>query len=216
MSQNAASPKDLEDQLRGMILSNVTIAGGQNHQESQSGQNRGRGRGRGGFYRGPGPHPRGGYASHNNRGAPSQGMNMASPTMRGGRLDSHSNGTGRHQQPQSHAYPQQQNNVPAPQILQRPQRGFHQTGQVQRGGGAHQYSRPQYAQNSYQSQPRIDAAAQTQFMEDIVERELPKVQMTDAEVSKHNAFRKGLELIMRDALAENGGADLEHAVCAAR
>jgi terminal uridylyltransferase len=214
MSQNAASAKDLEDQLRGMILSNVTIAGGQNQHDSQSAQNRGRGRGRGGggFYRGSGPHPRGNHASHNNtRGASSHGMNMVSPTMRGGRLDSHSNGTGpRHQQPQPHTYLQQQNNAPTPQILQRPQRGYHQTGQVQRGGGAHQYSRPQYAQNGYQSQPRIDAAAQTQFMEDIVERELPKVQMTDAEVSKHNAFRKGLELIMRNAFAENGGADLDH------
>ncbi|KAG9205006.1 hypothetical protein G6514_009465 [Epicoccum nigrum] len=210
MSQNTASAKDLEDQLRGMILSNVTIAGGQNHHDSQSGQNRGRGRGRGGggFYRASGPHPRGGYASHNNRGAPSHGMNMASPTMRGGRLDSHSNGTGpRHQQPQPHAYPHQQDNAYTPQILQRPQRGYHQTGQVQRGGGAHQYSRPQYAQNGYQSQPRIDAAAQTQFMEDIVERELPKVQMTESEVSKHDAFRKGLELIMRNAFAKNGGAD---------
>ena len=217
MSQNAASAKDLEDQLRGMILSNVTIAGGQNHHDSQSGQNRGRGRGRGGggFYRGSGPYPRGGHASHNNmgRGAPSHGMNVASPTMRGGRPDSHSNGAGpRYQQPQPHAYPQQQqqNNASTPQILQRPQRGYHQTGQVQRGGGAYQYSRPQYAQNGYQSQPRIDAAAQTQFMEDIVERELPKVQMTESEVSKHNAFRRGLELIMRDAFAENGGADLDH------
>ncbi|KAF3002091.1 hypothetical protein E8E13_009670 [Curvularia kusanoi] len=211
MSQASPTTKDLEDQLRGMILSNVTIAGGQNHYDNQSTQHRGRGRGRGGFYRGSGQQPRGGHGYHSNRGAPSHGMNMASSSMRGGRPGFHGNGMEpRHQQPQSHAYAQTRNDASAPQILQRPQGGYHQAGPGQRGGGTHQYPRPQYTQNGYQSQPRIDVAAQSQFMEEIVERELPKVQMTDQEVSKHETFRKGLEATMRNAFANTGGEDLDH------
>lgn len=208
MSQPPATTKDLEDQLRGMILSNVNITGGPNHYDSQPGQYRGRGRGRGGFYRGNGPNHRGGYAHHNNtRGAPSYGMNVASQSTRGGRPDA--NGMGpRYQQSQSHAHMPQRNDAPSPQIMQRPQGGFNQAGQVPRGGGPHQYPRPQYAQNGYQSQPRIDTAAQVQFMDEIVQVELPKVQMTEDEMSKHSTFRKGLEVIMQQALSEKGGEDL--------
>lgn len=212
MSQTPANTKDLEDQLRGMILSNVTIAGGQDHYNSQSGQHRGRGRGRGSFYRGSGPNPRGGHAHHNNtRGNHSHGMNMVSPSTRGGRPGTNNNGMGpRYQQSHNHAYAQHRNDAPPPQILQRPQGGSDQTSQVPRGGGSYQYARPQYAQSGYQNQPRIDVAAQVQFMDEVVERELPKVQMTELEISKHNTFRKGLEVIMRQAFVEHGGEDLEY------
>ncbi|KAH6616572.1 hypothetical protein C7974DRAFT_379456 [Boeremia exigua] len=209
MSQAPPTTKDLENQLRGMILGNVTIASGQSPHDNQPGQYRGRGRGRGGSQRGSGPNHRGGYAHHNNaRGVPYYGM--GSPSTRGGRPDTQNNGMSpRYQQPQNYAHAQQRNDA-SPQILQRPQGGFNQPGQGPRGGGAHQYPRPQYAQNGYQSQPRIDAAAQVQFMEEIVGRELPKVQMTEAEASKHNAFRNGLETIIRQAFAEHGGEDLDH------
>ncbi|KAJ8112062.1 hypothetical protein OPT61_g5492 [Boeremia exigua] len=211
MSQPAADTKDLEGQLRGMILSNVTIAGGQNHHDSQLGQQRGRGRGRGGggFHRGAGQNQRGGYAHHNTRGAPSYGMNAASPSTRGGRPDAHNNNMGRHQQSHSQPHIQQRSNAPS-QILQRPQAGSSYAGQAPRGGGPHQYPRPQYAQNGYQNQPRFDAAAQVQFMDVIVERELPRVQMTDAEILKHSTFRKSLEGILQQAFAEHGGQDLDH------
>ncbi|KAF2633662.1 PAP/OAS1 substrate-binding domain-containing protein [Macroventuria anomochaeta] len=212
MSQNPSNTSsDLENQLRGMILSNVTIAGGQNHYDGQPGQHRGRGRGRGGFYRGSGPNPRGGYAHRNTRGNQSCGMNMASSSTRGGGTDTNNNETGpRSQQPHNHAYAQHRNDAPHPQILQRPRGGFNQTGQAPRGGGPHQYPRPQYAQSGYQNQPRIDSATQVQFMEEIVERELPKVEMTEFEISKHETFRKGLEAIMQQAFDENGGEDLDY------
>lgn len=212
MSQSTANTKDLEDQLRGMILSNVTIAGGSSHYDNQPGQHRGRGRGRGGFYRGSGPNHRGNSAHHNNnRGASSYGMNMASPSTRGGRPDSHSNGMGpRHHQPHNNTHVSQRNDVPPSQILQRPQGGFNQAPQASRGGGPHQYPRPSYAQNGYQNQPRIDTAAQVQFMEEVMGRELPKVQMTETEVAKHNTFRQDLEVILRQAFSEHGGEDLQH------
>ncbi|KAF9697415.1 hypothetical protein EKO04_004799 [Ascochyta lentis] len=227
MSQAPANTSGLEDQLRGMILSNVTIAGSQTNQDSHSGQYRGRGRGRGGFYRGSGPNPRGGYAHHSNtRGTQSYGMNMTSPATRGGRPDVNNGAGPRYQQPHNHTYAQPRNNGPLPnsahgnqqpginsqaqqpRVLQRPQGGFNQTGQMSRGGGPHQYPRPQYAQNSYQSQPRIDSATQVQFMEGIVERELPKVEMNESEISKHSTFRKDLEATMRQAFAESGIEDI--------
>ncbi|KAF3037328.1 hypothetical protein E8E12_003720 [Didymella heteroderae] len=209
MDQTPVNTKDLEAQLRGMILSNVTMGGGQNQYDNQQGQHRGRGRGRGGFHRGSGPNPRGGdYAHHsNNRGSQSYGMNMANHSTRGGRPDNNHNGMGSRQ---SHAYTQHRDDAPVSQILQRPQGGFNQTGQVSRGGGAHQYSRPQYAQNSHQHRPRIDLASQVQFMESIIDHELPKVQMSELELSKHNTFRKGLEVIFQQAFAENGGEDLDY------
>ncbi|KZM22930.1 RNA uridylyltransferase [Ascochyta rabiei] len=227
MSQAPANTSGLEDQLRGMILSNATIAGGQTNHDSHPGQYRGRGRGRGGFHRGSGPNPRGGFAHPNNtRGNQAYGMNAASPVTRGGRSDVN-NGTGpRYQQSHNHAYAQPRNNGPPPNIahanqqpannsqaqppraLQRPQGGFNQTGQVSRGGGSHQYPRPQYAQNGYQSQPRIDSAAQVQFMEEVVKRELPKVEMTESEISKHSIFRERLEVTMRQAFAGSGIEDI--------
>lgn len=211
-----------------MILSNVTIAGGQSNSDNQQGQYRGRGRGRGGFYRGSGPNSRGGYAHHNNtRGNQSNGMNMASPVVRGGRIDA-SNGTNpRYQQSHTNAHAQSRNNglppdaalanqttgnynqAQSPRVLQRPQGGFNQTGQMHRGGGPHQYPRPQYAQNGYQNQPRIDSAAQVQFMEDVVEHELPIAEMTELEISKHSTFRNGLEVIMRKAFEESCSKDLD-------
>lgn len=208
MDQTPANTKDLEAQLRGMILSNVTIGGGQNQYDNQQGQHRGRGRGRGGFHRGSGPNPRGGYVHHNNtRGNQSYGMSMASPSTRGGRPDSNHNGMGpRH----NHAYAQHRDDTLLPQILQRPQGGFNQTGQMPRGGGSHQHPRPQYAQNGYQHRPKIDSTSQVQFMESIVDHELPKVQMTELELSKHNTFRKGLEVILQQAFAKNGGEDLDY------
>lgn len=228
MSQTPANTSGLEDQLRGMILSNVTIAGGQSNSDNSQGQYRGRGRGRGGFYRGSGPNSRGGYAHHNNtRGNQSNGMNMASPVVRGGRIDA-SNGTNpRYQQSHTNAHAQSRNNglppdaalanqtsgsynqAQSPRVLQRPQGGFNQTGQMHRGGGPHQYPRPQYAQNGYQNQPRIDSAAQVQFMEDVVEHELPIAEMTELEISKHSTFRNGLEVIMRKAFEESGSKDLD-------
>lgn len=228
MSQTPANTSGLEDQLRGMILSNVTIAGGQSNSDNQQGQYRGRGRGRGGFYRGSGPNSRGGYAHHNNtRGNQSNGMNMASPVVRGGRIDA-SNGTNpRYQQSHTNAHAQSRNNglppdaalanqtsgsynqAQSPRVLQRPQGGFNQTGQMHRGGGPHQYPRPQYAQNGYQNQPRIDSAAQVQFMEDVVEHELPIAEMTELEISKHSTFRNGLEVIMRKAFEGSGSKDLD-------
>ncbi|KAJ4994142.1 poly rna polymerase cid13 [Stagonosporopsis vannaccii] len=212
MSQPPANTKDLEDQLRGMILSNVTIAGGPNHYDSQPGQHRGRGRGRGGFYRDNGPNHRGGYAHHNNtRGAPSYGVNAASPSIRGGRPGAQNSGmSSQYQHAHTHAHMSQRNDAPSPQIMQRPQGGFNQAGQVPRGGSHHQYPRPQYVQNGYQSQPRIDTAVQLQFMDEVVQRELPRVQMTETEISKHNAFRRELEIIMRQAFSEQGGEDLDH------
>ncbi len=147
-------------------------------------------------------------------------MNMASPQARGGRLD-HSNGMGSRYQ-QSHNYTATQTNQhgtphngnvsntyhqpgtyhqgQTPRVLQRPQGGFDQTSQVPRGGGPHHYSRPPYAQNGYQAQPRIDPAAQVQFMENLVTLELPKVEMTANEISKHDTFRRSLEVIMKNAL----------------
>ncbi|KAF1365344.1 PAP/OAS1 substrate-binding domain-containing protein [Lizonia empirigonia] len=195
MSQTPANTSELEDQLRGMILSNVTIAGGQSNYDNQQGQYRGRGRGRGGFYRGSGPNSRGGYAHHNNtRGNQSNG--------------SRNNGL-----PPDAAFANQTsgnyNQAQSPRVLQRPQGGFNQTGQMHRGGGPHQYPRPQYAQNGYQNQPRIDSAAQVQFMEDVVEHELPNAEMTELEISKHSTFRNGLEVIMRKAFEESGSKDLD-------
>lgn len=212
MTQPPANTKDLEDQLRGMILSNVTIASGPNQHDSQQGQYRGRGRGRGGFYRGSGPNHRGGSAHHNNtRGTPSYGMNMASPSTRGGRPETHNNSMGpRYQHSNNHTQVPQRNDAQTPQILQRPQGGFNQGGQAPRGGGPHQYARPHYAQNGYQNQPRFDTTAQVQFMDEVVQRELPRVQMTEVEISKHNTFREGLEDIMRQAFSEQGGEDLDH------
>jgi terminal uridylyltransferase len=120
----------------------------------------------------------------------------------------------------NHAYAQHRAGVPAPQIQQRPQGGFNQgefnqggfnqTGQMSRGGGAHQYSRPQYAQNGYQQRPRIDSTSQVQFMESIINHELPKVQMSEFELSKHNTFRKALEDIFQQAFVRNGGEDLDY------
>lgn len=227
MGQPTANTKDLEDQLRGMILSNVTIAGGQGHYDNQPGHHRGRGRGRGGFYRGSGPNSRGGYAHQNNtRGNQAYGMNMASASTRGSRVDTNSNNAGsRFQQPHNHAYAQHQNHVPSqdnaqqpsshyqaqPQrVMQRPQGGFDQTGQTSRGGGPHHYPRPQHPQNGYQHHARTDPAAQVQFMEETIERELPKVQMTESEISKHSTFRRLLEDIMRQAYADGGDEDLKH------
>ncbi|KAJ4349179.1 hypothetical protein N0V95_004821 [Ascochyta clinopodiicola] len=132
----------------------------------------------------------------------------------------------RYQQPYNHTYAQPRNNgtqpnithgnqQPAnnsqaqpPRVLQRPQGGFNQAGQVSRGGGPHQYPRQQYAQNGYQNQPRIDTAAQVEFMGEIVERELPKVEMTESEISKHSTFRERLEVIMRQAFAGSGIEDI--------
>lgn len=137
-------------------------------------------------------------------------MNMTLSSTRGGRPEPYHNGMGpRYQQPHAPTYPQQRNEPAHPQVLQRPQGPFQQSGQGQRGGGAHQYQRPQYAQNGYQNQPRIDAAAQVQFMEEIVQHELPKVQMAESEITKHETFRKSLEMILRNAFAENGGNDLD-------
>ena len=55
--ENPPQPTGLENQLRNMILGNVSIAGGQSSQDVPSayrgrgrGQGRGRGRGRGGFH----------------------------------------------------------------------------------------------------------------------------------------------------------------------
>ncbi|KAJ4382091.1 hypothetical protein N0V86_002420 [Didymella sp. IMI 355093] len=206
MDQTPANTKDLEAQLRGMILGNVTMGGGQHQHDNQQGPHRGRGRGRGGFHRGSGPNPRGGgYAHHNNtRGNQPYGMNMVNHSVRGGRLNSNHNGTDpRH----NHAYAQHGDGAP---VLQRPQGGFSQTGQTPRGGGPYQYPRPQYAANGYQHRPRIDSASQVQFMESIVDHELPKVQMSEFELSKHSTFRKGLEVIFQQAFAENGGKDLDH------
>ncbi|KAF3051075.1 hypothetical protein E8E11_010864 [Didymella keratinophila] len=210
MDQTSVNTKDLEAQLRGMILGNVTMGGGSNQHDGHQGQHRGRGRGRGGFHRGSGPNHRGGgYAQHNDtRDNQSYGMNMASHSTRGGRTDNH-NGVGPHR---NHAYAQHRADAPGPQILQRPQGGFNQTGrtgQMPRGGGAPQYPRPQYAQNGYQQRPRIDSASQVQFMESIIDHELPKVQMSEVELSKHNTFRKGLEVIFQQAFVENGGEDLD-------
>ena len=46
-------------------------------------------------------------------------------------------------------------------------------------------------------------------MESIIERELPKVEMSESEISKHETFRKSLEVVMRQAYAEGGGEDLK-------
>jgi terminal uridylyltransferase len=206
MDQTPANTKDLEAQLRGMILGNVTMGGGQHQHDNQQGSHRGRGRGRGGFHRGSGPNPRGGgYAHHNNtRGNQPYGMNMVNHSIRGGRPDSNHNGTDPRR---NHAYAQHRDGAP---VLQRPQGGFNQTGQMPRGGGPHQYPRPQYAPNDYQHRPRIDSASQEQFMESIIDHELPKVQMSEFELSKHSTFRKGLEVIFQQAFAENGGEDLDY------
>ncbi|KAF1932942.1 PAP/OAS1 substrate-binding domain-containing protein [Didymella exigua CBS 183.55] len=208
MDQIPANTKDLEAQLRGMILSNVTMGGEQNQLDNQQRQHRGRGRGRGGFYRGSGPTLRGGHAHHNNTaGEQTYAMNIESPSARGGRPGSNYNGMGpRH----NHAYAQHRDDALIPQALQRPRGGFNQIGQTTRGHGPHQYTRPQYAQNGYQHRPRIDSASQVQFMESIVDHELPKVRMTEIELSKHNTFRKGLEAVFQQAFAENGGEDLDH------
>ncbi|KAJ4342227.1 hypothetical protein N0V87_001212 [Didymella glomerata] len=209
MDQTPVSTKDLEAQLRGMILGNVTMGGGQNQHDGHQGQHRGRGRGRGGFHRGSGPTPRaGGFAHHDNtRGNQSYGMNMASQSTRGGRSDNSHNGMGPHH---NHAYAQHRADAPVPQILNRSQGGFNQTGKMPRGGGSYQYPRPQYSQNGYQQRPRIDSASQVQFMESIIDHELPKVQMTELELSKHNTFRKGLEVTFQQAFAGNGGKDLDY------
>lgn len=205
MDQAPVSTKDLEAQLRGMLLGNVTMGGGQNQHDGHQGHHRGRGRGRGGFHRGSGPNPRGGGYAHNNN--QSYGMNMASHSTRGGRPDNNHNGMGPHR---NQAYAQHRVDASVPQILQQPQGGFNQTGQMPRGGGPHQYHRPQYAQNGYQQRPRVDSASQVQFMENIIDHELPKVQMSEFELSKHNTFRKSLEAIFQQAFVEHGGEDLEY------
>ena len=225
MSQTPANISGLEDQLRGMILSNVTIAGGQTNHDNHQGQYRGRGRGRGGFHRGSGPNPRGGYAHQTNtRNNQPHGMNMASSSTRGGFTSAYNGPDHRHHQnayirPRNNGPPQDTSHINQPpgnysqgqptRALQRPHDGSSQTGQVPRGGGSHQHPRPQYAQNGYQNQPRIDSAAQVQFMEQIVQCELPKVEMTQLEISKHNIFRKGLESIMRQAYKGSGGEDIK-------
>lgn len=208
MDPTPVNTKDLEAQLRGMILGNVTFGAGQNQNSNQQGQHRGRGRGRGGFHHGSGANPRGGYAHYNNtRDSQPYGMNMASPPARGGRAEGNYNGMGpRH----NHTYPQRRDDASSPQGSQRPQGGFNQTGQIPRGGGPHQYPRPLYTHNGYQQRPRVDSTSQVQYMESIVEHQLPKVQMTESELSKHSTFRKGLEATFQQAFAEHGGEDLIH------
>lgn len=47
-------------------------------------------------------------------------------------------------------------------------------------------------------------------MDSIIDHELPKVQMTEPELSKHTAFRKGLEVTFQHVFSESGGEDLDH------
>lgn len=132
-------------------------------------------------------------------------MSMANHSTRGGRSEYHHAGMG----PRNHVNAQYQTDAPVQQALHRPQGGFNQIGHVPRGDGSYQYSRPQYAQNGYQQRPRIDSASQVQFMESIINHELPKVQMSEAELSKHNTFRKSLEVIFQQAFVHSGGEDLD-------
>jgi terminal uridylyltransferase len=190
-------PKDtsaLEDQLRGMILSNVTIqAPPANYNNNHPAQHRGRGRGRGGFNNRGGYNDRGGPANANSRGG---SYNFRPPPNH-------------HPRPQSgpQSGPHQ---AQAPRVLPRPQQAANQPGQTPDGHVTQhqQQPRPQghYAPRPYQ--PRDNPMAQVQHMDQLAAVEIPKVEMSLEELEKHEAFRKHLERILQDAFAKGYKGDI--------
>lgn len=231
-----AKDNALEDQLRGMILGNVRIGSNHTNSEGHHGQ-RGRGRGRGGYWRGDhagrsesghqqvnntssshNPHRGRGRGDFNNRGyrqnqnaqpfphaqqgPPGLGADTANLNASPNSRHAHSN--------QSHAS-QHSPRVQPQHILHRP----HNNGHVPHGPNAH--STPQhprshelYQQPPHYSHYRDFHGAQVDHLEQVAAIEIPKVQMSLAELEEKEAFRLRLESILKQAIAATYSNDIRN------
>ncbi|CAO2647858.1 Nn.00g087800.m01.CDS01 [Neocucurbitaria sp. VM-36] len=237
--ENAPKSSGLENQLRDMILGNVTIAGGQANQDTQSSQHRpGRGRGRG---RGRGGVSRGFDRNYPNRPDQGQGWHANAPanaaSPRGGGRG-HFSGQ-RYQQPQEgsqvlHGDGISQNpfsgdqsrhyvrrppgshlqqtpptgpatsRTQPPHVLQRPQNNAIPPVQGQANPSTQHYPRPQnsYPLRNNTTQPRENPMTQVEHLDDLAAQEVPRVEMSLAELEEKETFRKHLEGILQRAFAE--------------
>lgn len=83
-------------------------------------------------------------------------------------------------------------------------------GQGQSSTTPHQHPRPQssYAPKGYNSQPRENPVAQSEFLEALAAQEIPKAEMSMSEFEEKEAFREHLENIMRQAFHESYTGDI--------
>ncbi|CBY00002.1 hypothetical protein IAQ61_002785 [Plenodomus lingam] len=235
---SATTPKStgLEGQLRNMILSNVTSSQTDSAlQPTQQGQGRGRGRGRG---RGSGGPTRGFDRNHQNRVEQGHGWranpssNTGPPRGGGGRTHQPSShyhqaqniphnrqssihspvspaGNQQHGPRQTHYQQNQQahySNIGGPpheppiKILQRPQNSHVVPGQGRAQGS--------YAPRPNNNYPRENPIAQIEHMDNLAAQEIPKAEMSLSELEEKEAFRKRLEDVMQQAIAEHYKGDI--------
>lgn len=233
---NPPQTTGLEDQLRNMILGNVTIAKGQTSNEYHSNQRgRGRGRGRGVFSRGsdrsrndlqeqgPGWRPRGHHdmAPHRGRGRvypPNQRIHQHHHSPQAQHSFSQAQDGSSHSptNQQDLRSPRQPYNQPSlangpPSILQRQHHHHHApSAQGVPGSPSSQPSRPygSFQSRPYPNHPREDPVAQADHLESIAIQEVPKVEMSIAELDEKEAFRRHLEDILRTAFAHGYTGDM--------
>ncbi|KAL6706600.1 hypothetical protein ACN47E_005356 [Coniothyrium glycines] len=230
---NAPNFAELEDQLRSMILGNVTIGSGQANQESHSThRGRGRGRGRGGFSRGSdrGHH----QAEHGPTWRSIAAADAASPRGRGRAQPQpqgqHYQEPRRHQQgqqasdrpqydsldvpskqhvPRSPAQPRHQQSAlgrQEPRVLQRKYDKILPQGQGP--AAAMSYQHPRFNTRPQHQYPREDHVAQSEHLENIARQEVPKVEMSLSELDEKEAFRRQLEEHLRRAFMADHNGDI--------
>ncbi|KAF1947819.1 PAP/OAS1 substrate-binding domain-containing protein [Clathrospora elynae] len=232
MDQNKApNSTGLENQLRDMMLGNVTMGSGQASQEPQSTHHeRTRGQHRGPFSgrRGDGHHPN---RTDQGRGRGSNAAANTAPPRGGGRGQPSSQ---RYQQPQPG--PNMQNAVPANHQQNTPSqsRQPHHQRQAPNAGGAPRaqprgiLQRPQgnaipsaqaqpyrphpqgpytYAPPPPMHTPRENSLAQVEHLDIMAAEKIPKIEMSVSESEAKQAFRKQLEDIMREAFAKEYPGD---------
>ncbi|KNG49499.1 pap oas1 substrate-binding domain-containing protein [Stemphylium lycopersici] len=215
--EHAPQPTGLENQLRNMILGNVSISGEQASQDHPpthrgrgrgrgrgQGQGRGRGRGRGGFHLnadGNGPYHAATDQSQNQGWRPR--ASASTPFSTGSMRGHHPNQ--RYQHPQrSLPNPSQNGSLPD-------NRQQHSTQYKPPTGPAYpQRSRPQgpYAPGPYVNQPYEDPVVQIQHLDNVAAEEVPKVEMSIPELESKEKFRQHLEAIMREAFAKGYSGDI--------
>lgn len=240
MDQSATStPKALEDQLRGMILSNVRIGDVQPDQRPTGG----RGRGQGHYSRGNSS----GYQSRAQKSQPYRGSMNSPSTARGGPVALNDHQSYRQQQPLTSPHAQQERGFPprematgpsggrvtrgirqpqqsraqlwnreevtphneAPRVLQRPHNGGVPPvrGRYNSVPAQHPHTQATYQQPESTQNPK-NPFKELKYLDELAADEIPRFEMSQAELEEKEAFRQQLESLMQRAIAEKYYGDI--------
>ncbi|KAF2111860.1 hypothetical protein BDV96DRAFT_581911 [Lophiotrema nucula] len=211
---NSAS---LEEELRKMILGNVTLSNDHNSPVASRGpqhQNR--------------RHPSQNAAHYNNRGPGHQGQRWGNAGAQQPNMAPRNNNTAyrgnRSQQP-SAPHPmspkgahfnqggrgnyQPSPGTSGPKILQRPQNNGGSQGRPPVSPMQQSPRQPGFQQQSHLTQVPENPFTQAEYLDHVARQEVPKVEITLAELAEKESFRQHLEGILKQAVADGYSGDIE-------